>query len=224
MCGVSGVELLVIIVAAIIILGPDKLPELMRQAGRLARDVRKMRGQLGDMTKELRSQVKVEDFTKDLGVDRVRERVKEAESEIDAIRARLNKKIELPDQSGTESSTTKNDAADADADGEGTDSDRPALPDPTTAHVPPTAAPGGDLALGASIEPPQLRPAEGSISRDPSPVPRSAPAPEPAASAPVDDAPAETQTTKPNYRIRSNAYGAPELVEVPTDDEPEGDA
>ena len=100
MCGISGVELLVIIVAAIIILGPDKLPELMRMAGRLARDLRRLRGDLGEVTRELRSQVNVQDLqkelTRELEVDRARERMKEAESEIDAIRSRLNKKVELP--------------------------------------------------------------------------------------------------------------------------------
>lgn len=96
MCGISGVELLVIIVASIVILGPEKLPELMGHAGKLARDLRKMRGQLGDVTRELRSQVKVDELGKELGVDRVRERMREAESEIDAIRARLNRTAELP--------------------------------------------------------------------------------------------------------------------------------
>ena len=101
MCGVSGVELLVIIVAAIIFLGPEKLPELMRMGGKLAREARRLRGDLGEVTREIRSTVDVREMgrglAKDLQVDRVRERMKDAESEIDAIRARLSRAVELPD-------------------------------------------------------------------------------------------------------------------------------
>lgn len=39
-CGVSGIELLIIIVAAVVFLGPDKLPDLARTVGKLARDLR----------------------------------------------------------------------------------------------------------------------------------------------------------------------------------------
>lgn len=99
MCGISGSEFLIIIVAAIIIMGPEKLPDLMRMAGKLARDVRRIRGDLGDVTKEIRSQVNVKDLqdqlTKELEIDRARERMREAESEVDALRARMKKKIDV---------------------------------------------------------------------------------------------------------------------------------
>jgi len=104
MCGISGVELLVIIVAAIIVLGPDRLPELMRMAGRIARELRRLRGDLGDVTREIRSTVDVRsmgrELARDVDVDRFRARVHEAENEIDAIRRRLNRPIESADLMG----------------------------------------------------------------------------------------------------------------------------
>lgn len=39
-CGVSGIELIIIIAAAVIFLGPDKLPDLARTVGKLARELR----------------------------------------------------------------------------------------------------------------------------------------------------------------------------------------
>lgn len=99
MCGISGVEFLVIIVAAIIFLGPDKLPELMKLAGRATRELRKLKGDLGDVTQELRNAVPVDDLrrqmSEDLQLDRARSRMKQTEEEIDALRARLKQKVDL---------------------------------------------------------------------------------------------------------------------------------
>jgi TatA/E family protein of Tat protein translocase len=39
-CGVSGIELVIIVVIAVIFLGPDKLPEFARTVGKLAKDLR----------------------------------------------------------------------------------------------------------------------------------------------------------------------------------------
>lgn len=52
MCGVSGVELVVILVIAVVVLGPDRLPELMRTLGRLTREVRKATGELTSVRDE----------------------------------------------------------------------------------------------------------------------------------------------------------------------------
>jgi Tat protein translocase TatB subunit len=95
MCGISGFELVVILAAAIIFLGPERLPDMMRAVGRLARELRRLRGDLGQVTREITSQVGVDDLKdtvrETLNVDRVRSRMKDAESEIDAIRARLKR-------------------------------------------------------------------------------------------------------------------------------------
>lgn len=101
MCGISGIELLVIIVAAIIFLGPEKLPELMKMAGKASRELRKLKGDLGDMTQELRDAVPVDEMrrqmSEDLQLTRARASMKQTEQEIDALRARLKQKVELED-------------------------------------------------------------------------------------------------------------------------------
>ncbi len=98
MCGVSGPELIVIVVAAVIILGPERLPEVMRAVGRLLREVRRLTGDLGKMTDDVRGSVSVDELKRQLreemGLERARERRREVESEIDEIRARLRAKVE----------------------------------------------------------------------------------------------------------------------------------
>ena len=92
MCGISGIELLVIIVAAIIFLGPEKLPDLLKMAGKASRELRKLKGDLGDMTQELRDAVPVDEMrrqmSEDLQLTRARASMKQTEQEIDALRAR----------------------------------------------------------------------------------------------------------------------------------------
>ena len=46
MLSLSPAKLLVVLVIALIVLGPDKLPDLARQAGALWHDLRKLRGRL----------------------------------------------------------------------------------------------------------------------------------------------------------------------------------
>lgn len=93
MCGLSGTELFVIVVVAVIVLGPEKLPELMRWVGRAAREVRKLTGDIGKVSSDLRSVVSVDDLKKQLReemqIERVRSVRTDAEQEIDAIRARM---------------------------------------------------------------------------------------------------------------------------------------
>ncbi len=66
MCGVSGPELIVIVVAAVIILGPERLPEVMRAVGRLLREVRRLTGDLGKMTDDVRGSVSVDELKRQL--------------------------------------------------------------------------------------------------------------------------------------------------------------
>lgn len=210
MCGISGVELLVIIVAAIIILGPDKLPELMRMAGRLARDLRRLRGDLGEVTREIRSQVKVDDLQKSLGVDRVRERIRDAESEIDAIRSRIKK--------GAKDATSTADAAagaSASRDEGSTDPSAAAPHEPgavTTSRATveqnegtPSVRPAqGSRARGTSAEEAERASAEPETETDAAPSPASGPAARKPAAAPG-----------PPPRIRANERGVPEIVPTP---------
>ena len=69
MCGISGIELLVIIVAAIIFLGPENLPDLLKMAGKASRELRKLKGDLGDMTQELRDAVPVDEMRRQMSED-----------------------------------------------------------------------------------------------------------------------------------------------------------
>jgi sec-independent protein translocase protein TatB len=105
MCGISGFEFVVIVVAAIIILGPDKLPDMLRLAGKATRELRKWKGDLGDMTREIQRSIPVDDLRKnlseDLQLDRARTRIKETESEIDALRARLKQRVEAEERAAT---------------------------------------------------------------------------------------------------------------------------
>lgn len=99
MCGISGFEFIIIVVAAIIILGPDKLPEMLRFAGKATRELRRWKGDLGDMTREIQRTIPVDELRQnireELQLDRARARVKETEAEIDELRARLKKRVAL---------------------------------------------------------------------------------------------------------------------------------
>ena len=97
MCGVSTAEFALLLVIAIIVMGPERLPEALRGLGKLARQLRGMTGELGkvqdDIRNEFRKNVPIDDIKKkvqaDIGMQKMRESHKEIESEIDAIRARI---------------------------------------------------------------------------------------------------------------------------------------
>lgn len=96
MCGVSGIEFLIILVVAIVFVGPDRLPEMMRMLGRVGREVRKAGSELGKVREEVARTVGNEALGKDIGREvekRVRQRIRmpEVESEIDRIRAGLKR-------------------------------------------------------------------------------------------------------------------------------------
>ncbi len=101
MCGVSGIELLVIVAIAVIVVGPERLPELMRGAGKMMRQVRAMTGDLGQVTREIQSTVNIEEIRKQLReemqTERARFRQLAQETEIDAIRARKTRPTATPD-------------------------------------------------------------------------------------------------------------------------------
>jgi len=161
MCGLSGAELVVIVVAAVILLGPDKLPEVMRLLGRLTREVRKITGDLGKVTEEIRDVVSVEDLKKQLReemqLERVRSAKREVESEIDAIRAKIR-------VDGTKS-TGAGDASRAPR----------SIPDTASSETDAaTGDDGGSEVLASDTEAraegavPRVRAAPGSVAREPS--------------------------------------------------------
>lgn len=90
MCGVSGIELLVIVVAAVIFLGPDRLPEVMRTLGKLMREVRKVTGEISNVRDEFTRSVRDEGRTIQESVERRTHAGKAGQDveDIDAIRAR----------------------------------------------------------------------------------------------------------------------------------------
>lgn len=105
MCGVSGIELLVIVAIAVIVVGPERLPELMRSAGKMMRQVRALTGDLGQVTREIQSTVNIEEIRKQLReemqIERARFRQLAQETEIDAIRARKPKPSTTPESSAS---------------------------------------------------------------------------------------------------------------------------
>lgn len=90
MCGISGVELMVILVIAIVVLGPDRLPEMMRLLGKGMREVRKVTSELGGVRDEFTKSIR-EDLTVPQQTAARRQaagRDGQDVSEIDALRAR----------------------------------------------------------------------------------------------------------------------------------------
>ena len=98
MCGISGPELIIIVVVALVVLGPERIPELMRSLGKMMREVRKFTGDLSQVTREIQSTVSMEDLRKqirdELSVERDKIRRLTQEVEIDQIRERKKKKVE----------------------------------------------------------------------------------------------------------------------------------
>ena len=60
MFNVGGGEILVILLLALVILGPDKLPDAARKAGKVMADVRRMSN---GFQSEMRTALKVDEFT-----------------------------------------------------------------------------------------------------------------------------------------------------------------
>ncbi|TVQ95732.1 MAG: twin-arginine translocase TatA/TatE family subunit [Deltaproteobacteria bacterium] len=168
MCGISGVELAIIVAAAIVILGPDKLPEIMRVLGRLAGQAR---GLMSDIQKagrvvdpdfprrEIERVVReevlgpAEGATKRRPSARKKIRDEQAEARIDAIRRRRE-----------ELRQAEADEVDGGA--------RPTPDDATAGDASPTAtAPDSNAPAGDTAGPPRPRPATDTVARDIRPAP-----------------------------------------------------
>lgn len=180
MCGISGFELVVILAAAIIFLGPERLPDMMRAAGRLARELRRLRGDLGQVTREITGSVGVDELKNTvrdtLDVDRVRTRMQEAESEIDAIRARLKRPVGIAEAGGPGNAN----------DGPSSESPHPAHVESTIEEEPTTTTETVAQGSPADFSPSQLT---SSNPNERSPLPRRVPPEERLASAlaPTED-------------------------------------
>jgi sec-independent protein translocase protein TatB len=140
----SGIELLVVLAVAVIFVGPEHLPEMFRSAGKLMREVRRMTGDIGQVTREIRSSVNIDDIRNQLkaemAAERERFRLLSQELEIDALKAR-------------KSTTTQSSArAPALMTGAAVASDTPA-PAPAADSGAPVAAdmPSADVASSAGI-------------------------------------------------------------------------
>ncbi|MBU6163332.1 MAG: twin-arginine translocase TatA/TatE family subunit [Myxococcales bacterium] len=98
MCGISGPELIIIVLVALVVLGPERIPELMRSLGKMMREVRKFTGDLSQVTREIQSTVSMEDLRKqirdELSMERDKIRRLAQEVEIDQIRERKKKKVD----------------------------------------------------------------------------------------------------------------------------------
>lgn len=95
MCGVSGVELVVILVVAIIVIGPEKLPEVMGSLGKFTRDIRKATSELTNVRDDVARSIKESaDEARNATRARTRNAIidDEERAELDALRARRKEK------------------------------------------------------------------------------------------------------------------------------------
>ena len=101
MCGISGIELALIVVVALVVVGPERLPDLLRAVARFAGQMRGVTEDLQRVTRDIREGLPTEELRRELrratDLDTAsgdaparRERLRDsaAEAEIDAIRAR----------------------------------------------------------------------------------------------------------------------------------------
>ena len=98
MFGVGLPEFAVIAVIAIFVFGPDKLPDLARQAGRMARQVKQMANNARDELREELGPEYADLELRDLDPrEIVRRHITEAMAEVDREQAESAKKSALPD-------------------------------------------------------------------------------------------------------------------------------
>ena len=149
MCGISGVELMVILVIAIGVLGPDRLPEVMRMLGRTMREVRKVAGEMSGVRDEFTRTVRDELNATAQTAARRQSAGKEGQdvADIDAIRARkaaleavaAKRALEAVRESSTARDDSEDDAhattthVDEPAENEGTNDDDDAAADAAAA-------------------------------------------------------------------------------------------
>ena len=91
MCGVSGLELVIILAVALIVLGPDKLPDVLRFLGGVMREVRRVTGEVGRLRSDLTQSPQVEELRRQIRAELQMERTRPGRADelaaVDAIKA-----------------------------------------------------------------------------------------------------------------------------------------
>jgi sec-independent protein translocase protein TatB len=83
--GIGAPEMLIIVVIALVIFGPNRLPEVAGQVGKVVRDIRRMTGEL---TSELEKNADLKDIK-----DAVQKELGGIQSQVNAASASLNKEV-----------------------------------------------------------------------------------------------------------------------------------
>lgn len=66
MCGISGFEFVVILVIALLVLGPEKIPEILRFFGGVMRQVKELSGEVTKLKSDMLSSPQVEELKKQI--------------------------------------------------------------------------------------------------------------------------------------------------------------
>jgi Tat protein translocase TatB subunit len=66
MCGISGFEFVVILVIALLVLGPDKIPEILRFFGGVMRQVKELSGEVTKLKSDMLSSPQIEELKKQI--------------------------------------------------------------------------------------------------------------------------------------------------------------
>ncbi|NQW62433.1 MAG: twin-arginine translocase TatA/TatE family subunit, partial [Deltaproteobacteria bacterium] len=66
MCGISGFEFVVILVIALLVLGPEKIPEILRFFGGIMRQVKELSGEVTKLKSDMLSSPQIEELKKQI--------------------------------------------------------------------------------------------------------------------------------------------------------------
>lgn len=66
MCGISGFEFVVILVIALLVLGPEKIPEILRFFGGVMRQVKELSGEVNRLKTDMLTSPQVEELKKQI--------------------------------------------------------------------------------------------------------------------------------------------------------------
>ncbi len=66
MCGISGFEFVVILVIALLVLGPEKIPEILRFFGGVMRQVKELSGEVTKLKSDMLSSPQIEELKKQI--------------------------------------------------------------------------------------------------------------------------------------------------------------
>ena len=182
---VTGGEVIIIILAALVVLGPDKLPDVMRRAGKLYGELRKMsdgfqseiRTALDEPTKELRETAEMARSSFTGVVDTVRTAVNPGAAVLSSLTKPSEPKSTDDKPAAADGSPPKVEEPAAAAETPaafGAPIVQVAEPEPVATRAPATAAPPAPPPLAAPLPPPNAPP--GAVLAAP---PLAAPAPLP---------------------------------------------